>query len=266
MEIYIEDFLIQNFLINFCLLKLVEVTTKSKTSIFRLVLSSILSAGFSVVSVIYIGNSFAMNISKLICSLLMVAIAFKNSKKSFVFNYILLFVFTYAIGGTITSICCNAYVTNFGTVITSNVNLSKITMCVIFLTYIIQFVAKKMKFKIKSNNYIFPIKIYFNNAILDLKAFLDTGNLLSYNNNPVLVLNSLTVLKMNSKIFVDSFKNSCFLQTNTVVGVKKLPIIQCEKVEIKINKAKKCFSNVYLALSQNFSASNYDALLSPYFF
>ena len=86
MEIYIETFLIQNILINFCLLKLVHLTTKSKTNFLKLLTSSFLGAIPSVFIVLFLNNVLILNLSKLITALLMLITAFKQTKKQFIYK------------------------------------------------------------------------------------------------------------------------------------------------------------------------------------
>ena len=188
MTIYIESFLIQNILINFCLLRLVYLTTKSKTSTFKLVLSAIVGAIFSVVCAYLLTSNLIMNAIKLITSIAMIIIAFNVNFKQFLFNFILLFAYTYAVFGAIIALSSASYFTSFGVVTASKINLNLIAILVIVFSYIFELVCKHIKFKIKSNNLIYPITLIDNGNKVKIDAYLDTGNLLNVAGEPVIVV------------------------------------------------------------------------------
>ena len=66
MEIYIEELLFQNILINLCLIKLIEITTKSRTKCSKIIISSIVGAGLSAITATMVNKIFLMNIFKII--------------------------------------------------------------------------------------------------------------------------------------------------------------------------------------------------------
>ncbi len=265
MTIYIENFIIQNVLINLCLLRLVKITIKSNSTIFRLCTSSILGAGFSVLSVIYLSNNLILNIIKFSCAILMLLIAFKQTKKQFIFSFILLFLYTYALGGAIINLTGTNYYTSFGIICSSNISLELITIIAIIITYLYELIAKQIKFRLQTNNLIYPISLYFKNKKLNINGYLDTGNFLNYNGEPVIIVNIDTYLKLANKNLIDFYlSKDNEISTNTVNGNKNLKLFKIDKIEIKFKKEKKIYLNHYIAVSSNkFNATNYQALLSP---
>ena len=204
MTIYIESFLIQNILINFCLIKLVEVTLKPNTTFFKMLFASIIGAIFSVISAVTIYNNLLLNLTKLFCSLSIVGIAFKQSKKQFIFSLILLYLYTYALGGIITSFASNTYLTSFGAIMTSKYSLEAITLSIIIFTYMFKLVTNHLKFKIKSNGLHYNLTLTLNNKSIKINAFLDTGNHLNYNGEPVIIVDLNSYLKL-AKINIIEF-------------------------------------------------------------
>jgi len=267
MTIYIELFLIENILINFCLLKLIYLTTKNNSSIIKLIISSIIGAGFSVISAIFISNYLILNILKFICGFIMIFIAFKQTKKQFIFNFILLFIYTFAFGGAITMLATNSYLYPFGLIITSKFNLSIVTLILIGLTYIFEQVCNNLKQKTKTNNYIYKIKLFLDENSLTINAFLDTGNQLNHNGLPVVVVDFNTYLKLTNNNLGLFFKNAETIKTSTIVGSNGLKVFKLDKLEI-INKNKKVILNNQLiaVTTKNFGENNYQALLSPLLF
>ncbi len=267
MTIYIESFLIQNILINFCLLKLVKITTHCKTSFFKMLLSSIVGAAFSVFVVIFLKNNLLHNIVKLLCGILMILLAFKGSKKQTIFNFILLFIYTYAFGGFITSISSKTFVTSFGIVTASKFSIELVCVIIIALTFIFEKVTKHIKFKIKTNNLIYPITLFSNGKSLKINAYLDTGNLLNYSGLPVVIINLDSFLKLNNINLIEYLTLNCEkILTNTVTGSKQLNMFKIDKLELKIDGKTRTFTSPYVAVNRQFTKTNYDALLGPLFF
>ena len=266
MTIYIETFLIENIIINFCLLRLVELTTKTYTNLFKLILSSTIAAIFSVISAIFLTNTIVINVLKLTCSVIMILTAFKCNLKQFIFDYILLFAYTYAISGAVISLSSATYNTGFGLIISSKINLNMICLFVVAISYIIQLATKHLKHNLKTNNYIYKTTLENNNNKITINAYLDTGNLLNYNGNPVIILNLESYLKLTKTSFLDFYLcKSEYINTNTVTGSNQLKIFKIDKLTIK-NKSKKIeIHNQHIAVNTNinFNDCNYQALLSP---
>ncbi len=267
MTIYIESFLLQNLLINFCLLRLVYLTTKSGTKFYKMLISSIFATFFSVLGAIFIKNVIILNIIKFLSAIIMIRVAFKCSKKQFVFNFILLFIYTYALGGIVTTFAGTSYLTSFGVVISSKINLNIVAICVITLSYIFELVVKHIKFKINTNNLIYPITLYKDKNKVKLFAYLDTGNLLNYNNSPVIVIDLNSYLKLTNKNLIDYFVTPGeYAKTATVNGNSKLKIEKIDKLEICVDGKNKIYNNQFVAVSNSFKNTNYQALLNPSLF
>ena len=265
MTIYIETFLIQNILINFCLLKLVNSTTKYQTTFFKLLLASIIGSSFSVLSAVFLTNNYLLNIIKFICAITMLKLAFKITKKQFITCFILLFAYTYALGGAIISLSSSSYITSFGLVISSKFNLTIICLLVILITYLIDMVAKHQKIRLKTNNYIYPVELEFNNNKIKINAYLDSGNLLQFEQKPVIILDLNVFLKLSKTDLINYYLNNTNkIQTNTVTGSQNLKLFKIDKITIFATE-KIEIENQYIAINTNnsFKNTNYQALLSP---
>ena len=100
---------------------------------------------------------------------------------------------------------------------------------------------------------------------IKINAYLDSGNLLQFNEKPVIVLDLNSFLKL-SKIDPINFylsKNPT-LATNTVSGCQNLKLFKIDKITIH-DKQKIEIENQYIAINTNnsFKNTNYQALLSP---
>lgn len=266
MTIYVESFLIQNLIINFCLLRLVEITTKSKSSFFKITLASLFGASFSVLSAIFLKNIIFMNILKLVCACLMILTAFKTKWKGFLFNLILLFVYTYALGGAVISISSATYLTSFGVIMSSNIDLGMITLAIIILTYIFQLVSTHIKSKINLTKLIYTLTLHLKNKKLKINAFLDTGNRLTYMGQPVIIIDLDSYLHLSKQNIIEFYTSkTAEISLGTVAGVNKMKVIKIDRIDINLGKKKKILTDQYIAVNTNksFKGANYDALLAP---
>lgn len=265
MTIYIETFLMQNILINLCLLKLVETTTKYSTSFFKLILASVIGSFFSVIAAIFLTNNHLMNIIKLVCAILMLKFAFKSTKKQFITSFILLFVYTFALGGAIINLSSATYSTSYGIITSSKFNLTTVCLIILVITYFIEMVSNTLRYKIKTNNYIFKTELELNNKTITINAYLDSGNLLQFENKPVIILDLESYLKLSNLNLVNFYLNSSNnISTNTVTGTQNLKLFKIDKITI-FAKEKVVIKNQYIAINTNnsFKNTNYQALLSP---
>lgn len=268
MTIYIEYFLIQNILINFSLLKLIYLTTKSKTSFFKLLLSSIVGSVFSIVAIYVLTNNLIINSIKFIAAILMLLLAFKQTKKQFATNLILLFLFTYALGGFATSLSSATYYTSFGIVTTSKISIEFICFIFIIFTYILEILLKHIKLKIQTNNLIYSTTLTQGNKTLKINSYLDTGNFLNHNGQPVLILDINSYLKLTNLNLISFYTSKAqTIQTSTVSGNNSLKVFKIDKVEIEINNKTISLNNQLVAINTTncFKNQNYQALISPLF-
>ena len=265
MTIYIETFLLQNTLINLCLLKLVNTTTKYHTTFLKLVIASLIGAVFSVISAMFLTNNHLLNLLKIICAVVMLKSAFRITKKQLFISFILLFVYTYSLGGAIISLSSASYLTNFGVVISSKFNLTFICLMIIIFTYAIDMIAKHQKNRTKTNNYIYPVELELNDNKIKINAYLDSGNLLQFNEKPVIILDLNSYLQLTKTDLINFYlNNSNSVTTNTVTGSQNLKVFKIDKITI-FSKTKVEIKDQYIAINTNnsFKNTNYQALLSP---
>lgn len=266
MTIYIEYFLFQNIIINFCLLRLVYITAKCKTTFFRLLISTLIGSLFSIISAIFINNHIIMNLLKLFCAIIMLITAFNQTKKYLLINLILLFLYTYAMGGFITMLSSRQIYTSFGIVTYIKINPNIISLIVIIVSYIFEWIARTIKMRAKTNSYIYEITLCHKGRKLSLNAYLDTGNLLNFEGKPVVILDLDAYLKLSNTTLVDYYLiETPKISTNTINGSNQLKIFSIDEIIIKTHKKTIKLSNQLIAINNTnkFKNTNYQALLSP---
>ncbi len=268
MTIYIESFLLQNILINLALLRLVYVSLRQKTNLFRLILASIFGSIFSIIASAYLNNHYIINLLKVICASVIIIIAFKQCFKNFILSIILLFVYTFSFGGIIMSLAKTSYQSNFGIILSNDINLEAICLIIISISYIYEKLIKNLKFKIKSNQLIYKVELHNGKHRLRLNAFLDTGNNLNINGQPVLIVDISTYCKLLKKNLVDFYlEKGQTVSVATVSGASQMKLIKIDKLTLFINKNIKTYNNSYIAINNSsiFKDTNYQALLTPLF-
>ncbi len=268
MEIYIEIFILQNVLINLCLLRLVYLTTKPKTTFYKILISSIIGTFSSIFVIIFLENTFIINLIKLITALIMIYIAFIQTKKQFLFNVILLFLYTYTFVGIITTLTSSNNSSGFRIIILNKLSVELICLLFIVFTYLFEIITKHLKLKFKTTNLIYDVILTQNSNSIKINAYMDTGNFINHNGSPVLILNLDSYLKLTKTNLINFLSQKTeTIKTKTISGQNNLKIIKIDKLEIKNGKKLIKLSNPLIAISTtcSFNNTNYQALLSPLF-
>ena len=248
LEIYIEYIIIENFIVNFFLILFINIFTKQKINILRIIFTDLITTVYIVVANIYkLDNAFY----KFLLSFVTVFIAFgiKDLKKYIkVVIYYYLIYFEYI--GVILSI---TLIFNF------NINFIVIKIIVYLISALIVYCFNKFLWKlwkVDIKNKDLSLKICINEV--NLKAFVDTGNSVKMENGfPVIfVKNSL-----KTKIIKDKYKTKGSINISTISDKNKMDVYLVENVLFINNKVTKK-TNTNLIFSKMLENSEYDALIS----
>lgn len=266
--IYIESFIIQNLLINFCLLRLVQLTIKPKTNFLKMFFASLIYTITSTILIAFNLNAIVQNILKIICLFACLVVAFKQSAKQHFFSFALINIYNFSFIGATMLLSQKFNFLNFGLMGRSNISLETFTIFAIVLTYLFENVVNKIKFKIKNGNLVYPITLHFKQNKITINAFLDSGNLLCYNHQPVVVVDLESYLKLTNQDIVNFYLTKQLtenIKLSTVAGNNSLKIVEIDKIEIKLNNKIKVIDSKYIAINNlgGFKNSNYQALITP---
>lgn len=234
MKVYIDYVFFINFLFDFIILLGIKKTLKRKTSIKRIILSSLFGALSIFILFINMSNLLFTSI-KLLFGILMVIIAFsyKNIKYT-INNFIYLMVLSILVGGFLYMINIEAGYEHVGMIfIKNNDGLNLIILILLGTLLIITYekIYKKTKIDIKLKK---EVILYINNKKYILRGYLDTANHLNdpYLNKPISIINSdINIDFTNCKVIYvpyESLNNK---------GIMKCFII--EKLEIENEKIYK---------------------------
>lgn len=262
MEIYVDTFIIQNTILNFCILHLSGLILKSEAKFYRYIIAALLGSIYSLlIFVLDINNIFI----KAIVSLLMCYLAFKPNKLNQLIKTVITFYFV--------SFLCGGFVYGLIGFITSSplkilgkklqIHETYIIMgfALIYLTGTI--VYRLCISRLSLQGLLWKIKINILEREQQFIALLDTGNRVKdkYTGYPVIFVqkNKCNIFKEIGLIN----ENSPFFEmpVKTISGEEELLAIYCK--DVKLSKGQKrytldncvvCFTNNEFDASEQYSA------------
>lgn len=257
MNVYIEYVLIDNFVIDFLLLKCTFTITGKKPKNKRLVISSIIGALFALTYPLINAITPIIIAVKILFGLLLVLISQKYTcVKDYYVNVVIFFLLTFLTGGAIIG-ACNLLGINYS---------SEISIAIMFLpTYIIiKTVIEGVKYiyrrKEEVKNQVEIELIYKNNRV-KTQGFIDTGNNLYSKGNPVVVI--------SKKVFLGLTKNQLptFWQMEyaTVSGKGKMLCFNIDEMRIYNLAKPNIYTNVTVGFNKNSIGVGYSVILHPYY-
>ena len=274
MEVYAEYVILDNFVIDFCIIYAVLKTLGIKIKKWRIFFACFIGTAIALILPVFTLPAIAAFFLKLTLSLIMVFIYAKySSKRKFVYSLILFYTYTFIMGGACIGIL---YLISAEFSIESSINynsalpLGLIIFIIFGYVYLILLIARFFKKRKDVINFIYNAEIFYKGKNQEIKAFLDSGNRLYYKDLPVVVINLKTALNLIDLEEIDFLlnfnKNFESVIFSDISGKqKKMPVLFSDKIDIFINGQPISFLNVPLAISfKGFSdLEKYDALLHP---
>lgn len=194
MTVYLDVVLLENLCMNYIILFATGYLMKIKMKQLKLVLSSLLGGVYAVVAyleILPIYSSFGM---KIILSIIMVYIAFHaKGIKSLCKQLIIFYLTSFAFGGCAFALLY--FVRPQDILIRNGVYVGTYPLKIALLGGIIGFIIvhiafKTVKTKLRKKDIIYLVKIKIGEKTLEVKAMLDTGNMLKdpISGMPVIVI------------------------------------------------------------------------------
>ncbi|MBQ4097779.1 MAG: sigma-E processing peptidase SpoIIGA [Clostridia bacterium] len=257
MKVYIEYVLIDNFLIDYLLLKATFAITGKPVERKRLFLCAFLGAVFALVLPLVEGVAVLGVLYKLFSGLLIVILAEKTfSFRSFYINALVFFLLTFLAGGAITGVF-----SILGIDYTSEVSIALMFLPVgIFIKGVLTVVRYFSKRKTLAGFY-YDVEITLFDERIKVRGFMDSGNTVYDGVSPVVFVNkklAKTLIKNN--IIKAGIKK---IMIQTVAG--KTENLAFKLTEIKIYKegGQNIFNNVTACVADNASFDGYEIILHP---
>lgn len=275
MTIYIDIVLIENLIMNYIILFTTAVVLKIKVNHIRLILASLLGAGYSIIAYMGIIKVYSSIILKIILSVLIIYIAFNPQNiKKMCKDLLLFYLVSFVFGGAAFALIYiikpqNILMKNglfLGTYPLKTVMLGAVVaFCIIIGAFAI------IKNKISKKDMFCEIEILINQKKIKTKAMIDTGNMLKepITKVPVIVVEHILlyscmpkeILNNLKEIMGGDFKNiPCDIQEKYISKLKLIPFsslgkqngmligIRPEYVKVITDEQEKINKNVIIGI------------------
>lgn len=210
MTIYLDIILLENLLMNYIIVFATGLIIKVKIKQLNLILASLIGAVYSVLSYLTAMQIYSNFLLKLILSICMVYVAFKSKNIKALLKHLILFYLTsFAFGGCAFALLY--YIRPQDVLMKNGVYIGTYPLKIALLGGIVGFVIiniafKVIKNKISKKDMFCEVEINFNHKVSNIKAMIDTGNLLK---DPITGTNVIVVEseKLEEIIPKDVLKN-----------------------------------------------------------
>ncbi len=269
MTVYIEDVLLENFLVTYLVLFMVYALLGNKSSNFRHILASILGAFVALLYPLININSALLILLKCGVGYVICLVASNENLKKQILFYILFLLITAIYGGVNLMISYSIY---------GNFDTQKLpTLVIVAVLSIVTYLLKQCQMVIykKKNilNLVYEVVIKNNGIVVKTRAYLDTGNVLTdpSNNRPVALMSFKVFQKLCKDYRVSNFltqstnglKNGHYIKVKTATGVNSMLVFDVDFLEIKNSKQNICIQNPVFALSKvKITGFNCDVILN----
>jgi stage II sporulation protein GA (sporulation sigma-E factor processing peptidase) len=275
MTIYIDIVLIENLIMNYIILFTTAVVLKIKVNHIRLILASLLGAGYSIIAYMGIIKVYSSIILKIILSVLIIYIAFNPQNiKKMCKDLLLFYLVSFVFGGAAFALI---YIIKPQNILMKNgLFLGTYTLKTVMLGAVVAFCINIgafaiIKNKISKKDMFCEIEILINQKKIKTKAMIDTGNMLKepITNVPVIVVEHILlyscmpkeILNNLKEIMGGDFKNiPCDIQEKYISKLKLIPFsslgkqngmligIRPEYVKVITDEQEKINKNVIIGI------------------
>lgn len=270
MTIYLDIVFLENLCMNYIILLTLAYIMKLKIKQIRIILSSSLGSLYAVI--IYMQDIiFASNvIVKIMLSIVMIVIAYNPKKiKKFFRELILFYLVSFIFGG------CAFFLLYFvkpqNVLIKNGVYVGRYPIKIVLLGGIVGFIITKIAFKlikvkITKKDILAKVSIFWNEEKVELKALVDTGNMLKdpISGLPVIVVdkNKLytifpsKILDSTEEIINGKLSQDIFLKEQKMISkLRIIPFSSLGKqngllLGIKVNNTKICFDEIEKVINE----------------
>jgi len=251
MKIIIEYVLIENFLINFFILKICESFLKEKASLK--ILNSIFGAIVALCFPLFNLTSIGEILLKIFVGSIMVCISFSfKTFGKYLYNFFAFAIMTFVFGGAVEVV----------TQLTGETS-TFIAMLICSSLFFLSNVFFKLYNKKKTlKQFQYYVRLFFNGNQIDEMGYFDSGNVLYDNitNNPIILITPEVFEKLTGKNYFEFIlkekepttllKNCHYIPASTSMSQGKMLVFELEKLQILSNKNEiKEHHNVFVGLS-----------------
>ena len=275
MEVYIEYVILDNLIIDYLIVFFTQYLLSAKYKKINMFLAVSFGVVCAVVLPLFsIRNIYLISIKVLIGIVMTIILKKYANIREFLTTCIVLFTMTFVFGGLCLGVCNLLGLSISGGQVIINGYEFPMSIFVVFGSiYIYLFIQliKYLKHKNKILNYYYDVEIKQNNNRYYLRGYLDSGNKLFDNNNPVVVISFKQFMKIFKDYPIEKIplgsapNNPHYIRTLSVGDKSKLLILDIDEITIKNNEKSGVYRNVKLGISKVNFSSDFDMLLHSSF-
>ncbi|MCQ2387032.1 MAG: sigma-E processing peptidase SpoIIGA [Clostridia bacterium] len=253
MIIYIEYVLIENFIIDFLLLKATTKISKTKAKKIRIIISSIFGAVFSLIFPLIKVNQIVVILLKGLFGMILTLWLYKwNSKRQFFFSLGIFLCLTFISGGLIYSV--KKYLISNELIILFSI------LSVYIITIIVKKIVNNVYKKKNVSSFIFDIEVGVGKTKINATGFLDSGNGVYDKNHPVIFCGVNVFKKLLNNSSVKTLKKISFF---SVIGSDEKSAIVVDYVKIYFNGQANIIKDVRVCAIKKSIFCDCEFLLHP---
>lgn len=258
MIVYIEDTIIENFLVTYLIEQIVFSFIKHKKSNIRIWLSCAFASIIAIVYPLLQLNNLLMMILKFLIGFIICLIAYKGKNIKSQMLYFVMFMFVTSIYGGMNLFIYFAIYGNFES--SHKLPTVFIVFSLLAITYLLKQCQKALYEKKKIHNFIYQIEILNNGEVIKTNAYLDSGNILQDDKTqkPVILVNYKIFEKINKNYSVqnllmkkfEGLKNGHFIMVKTATSNSQFLAFSVDELKVFFNSQIKVYKNPTFALSK----------------
>lgn len=255
MQVFVELVLIENLIIDYLLLKATFVLNRLHAKKGRLFLSAFLGA---LLALIYPLTTKVLPLNviiKLLSGIVVVGVSHKfTSKKQFYQCFLTFVVVTICAGGAIVALydLTGRFGGDFAGVLTVIPVGVAINICASVIRFLVRKQEKEREYKC--------CKLAFSKREIDCVGFYDTGNFLTVDGYPAVVLSRRTALKA---LGIEEYRKAKKVLVKTATGENCLTAVKSLRLEIYDGDEPNIYNNVWVIVSSVAVGSGFDLILHP---
>lgn len=257
MTVYIEYVIIDNFVIDYLLLKATFAITGTPVKRERLFVCSFMGAIIALLFPMIKAHQIITVLLKLCTGLLLTLLSVNyKTLKSYITNSAVFFGFTFLTGGAIIGVF-NILSLNYSSEISIALIIIPVYALLRTLSAVVKYVYKRKDIA----KLTYPVKLGLFGKEIVATGFMDTGNGLYDGDSPVIVCD---------KKFFTALIDVQFLRTSikkitvrTVTGQTDYPAIKLDYLKIYLRDEPNIYNNVTLCISKGSVGDGYDLILHP---
>lgn len=262
-EIYIEDAIIENFLLDGALLYLAMSATRQEIVWWRLLLGGVAGAVFAVVFPFLSLPPWLSYTCKLLAGGLLVLVALKRKKRRgrYALTLALFYGFSFCLGGGLTAIFEGfglEYYTAVGGGVLTKIPVGGLLAAVAIFVGLIKWGTQKIYERKRACAHIVCCEVVHGQTRCKLKGLVDTGNRATCDGKAV----CFAPPDLLYRLF--GLSPPCrFITVRTVSGEKRIGLFAVEEILVFVGREKIRLEGAYLAAAVHMAGKEYELLLPP---